>query len=76
MRNRTYLELNSPLVERYAKKMFHMEHPRSNWIEHPNYKQAQVQQRYLSEARVMLNNMLDDKALLEWFKLNEGTNDE
>ncbi len=36
-----------------AKRIYNFNHPRKQWLHHPNYGQAREQERYLELARVL-----------------------
>ena len=55
------------IKEKYARKLFHTEHPRTAWKAHPNYKELQRQDYYRQAAAVMINNMLDDPDIQKLF---------
>jgi hypothetical protein len=54
-----------PIVDRYARKLFHIAHPQSDWKLHPNTQQAKIQERFIREARVLLFSILTDIRVLE-----------
>lgn len=45
------------LYEKVAREMFRIEHPRSDWIAHPNYKQQEAQAYLQMSAKVLINRI-------------------